>query len=30
MCEGMAWIDDQSEDKERLYWFPGLFGDSSS
>ncbi|XP_003383211.1 PREDICTED: vacuolar-sorting protein SNF8-like [Amphimedon queenslandica] len=23
--EGMAWIDDQASDGERLYWFPGLF-----
>ena len=23
--EGMIWIDDQSDTKERLYWFPGLF-----
>lgn len=26
--EGMAWIDDQSETKERAYWFPSLMGGS--
>lgn len=23
--EGMAWVDDQGQDGERLYWFPGIF-----
>ena len=25
VCKGMAWVDDQEEGGDRLYWFPGLF-----
>ena len=28
--EGMAWIDDQADGSERLYWFPGLFETTAS
>jgi ESCRT-II complex subunit VPS22 len=26
VCEGMAWVDSQSKEKE--FWFPGFFGTS--
>ncbi|XP_039254064.2 vacuolar-sorting protein SNF8-like [Styela clava] len=26
--EGMAWVDDQSPDRQRWYWFPSLFNEA--
>ncbi|GAM23169.1 hypothetical protein SAMD00019534_063440 [Acytostelium subglobosum LB1] len=28
LTEGMAWIDDQADTKERLYWFPSLWSNT--